>query len=36
MFATDAGDYALMDVRSIEFDGVEGGGLAAEEELAHG
>jgi type VI secretion system protein ImpE len=36
MFATDAGDYSLMDVRTIEFDGVEGGGLAAESELAHG
>jgi hypothetical protein len=22
MFATDAGDYALMDVRSVEFDDV--------------
>jgi type VI secretion system protein ImpE len=36
MFATDAGDYALMDVRSIEFDGTDGGGVAAAAELAHG
>jgi type VI secretion system protein ImpE len=36
MFATDAGDYALMDVRSIAFDGVEDDGLTEAAELAHG
>jgi type VI secretion system protein ImpE len=27
MLATDSGDYALMDVRAIEFGGFEGGGI---------
>jgi type VI secretion system protein ImpE len=36
MFATNGGDHALMDVRSIEFDGVEDLGVAAAGELANG
>jgi type VI secretion system protein ImpE len=36
MLAADGGEYALMDVRTIEFDGVEGAGRASAAEPAHG
>jgi type VI secretion system protein ImpE len=36
MFATDVGDFALMDARSIAFDGVEGGAVDETAELANG